>query len=58
MITLNSLSEDIAFSLGEQFNETLQESISNNPLEICKKQCSTRIRAANQFQLRREVAFE
>lgn len=40
------------------YTKTLQESISNNPLEICKKQCSTRTRAANQFQLRREVAFE
>lgn len=40
------------------YTKTLQESISNNPLEICKKQCSTQTRAANQFQLRREVAFE
>lgn len=40
------------------YTKTLQESINNNPIEMCKKQCSTQIRAANQFQLRREIAFE
>lgn len=48
--------EDIIKS--QWYTKTLQESISNNPMPMCKKQCSTQIRALNQFQLRREVAFE
>ena len=40
------------------YTKTLQENISNNPISICKKQCSTQIRAANQFQLRREIFLE
>ena len=33
MTTLNIIAEDITFSLGEQFNETLQESIKNSIVE-------------------------
>lgn len=33
MTTLNNIAEDIAFSLGEQFNETLKESIKNDIIE-------------------------
>lgn len=33
MASLNSIAEDIAFTLGEQFNETLQESIKNAIVE-------------------------
>lgn len=40
------------------YTKTLQENISNNPISICKKQCSTQIREANQFQLRREIFLE
>lgn len=40
------------------YTKTLQESISNNPTGICRKQCSTQLRKADQFQLRREVALE
>ena len=40
------------------YTKTLQESISNDPIGVCKKQCSTQLRKADQFQLRREVALE
>lgn len=33
MTTLNQIAESIAFSLGEQFNDTLQESIKNDIIE-------------------------
>ena len=37
---------------GIWYTKTLQESISNNPLNVCQKQCSTQIRSLEQFQLR------
>lgn len=34
------------------YTKTLQDSIANNPLPVCKKQCSTQTRSPEQFQLR------
>ena len=40
---------------GVWYTKTLQESIANKPLAMCKKQCSTQIRTPDQFQLRKTI---
>lgn len=37
------------------FTKSLQKTIANDPMPMCKKQCSTQIRSLEQFQLRMEL---
>jgi len=55
---LNSFSYNVKYTSVNKiieslwYTKTLQDSISNDPLHVCKKQCSTQIRTPEQFQLR------